>query len=390
MDEHYNVVIIGGGIAGVTAAEAARNQSSEISICIVSQEAYLPYYRLRICEVIDNPSVKDSLLLHPEEWYQERNIHIYLNKTVFGVAPDNNEITLSDNSRVSYDSLIVASGSISFVPPIQGIGRPGVHTLWTMADALEVEAILRDKKKVVVIGGGLLGLEAGYHFSRMGIATTIVEKMPRLLSNQLDEAGSEIFMRRVRSCGVNVITSGDIVSIKGADESDDSPVTSVLLADGSALEADLVLVSIGVRANSELARLAGISVEKRIKTDNHMRTSIPNIFSAGDVAEPKNFWFGLWSVSRAQGRVAGINAAGGDEVFEFSTPPYVLNTMDTKVAVLGEQGMLSEPQYELDVLMDTNSGNYRKLVYREGVFRGFILVGDTHEFSKLQKEIKKT
>ena len=118
-----------------------------------------------------------------------------------------------------------------------------------------------------------------------------------------------------------------------------------------------------------------------------MQTSSVGIYAAGDAAEPDHFWFGLWSVSREQGRVAGTNAAGGDAVFDRHIPPYLLNTMETKVAVLGEQGSLSEPQYELDVLMDTNSGNYRKLVYREGIFRGFMLIGDTHEFAKLSKDV---
>ena len=113
-----------------------------------------------------------------------------------------------------------------------------------------------------------------------------------------------------------------------------------------------------------------------------------DIFAAGDAAEPLEYWFGLWSVSRGQGQVAGINAAGGAVTFDRTVPPYLISTMDTKVAVQGDKGA-SEPQYELDVLMDTNSGNYRKLVYREGVFRGFMLVGDTRDFVRLQKDLGK-
>jgi len=387
MKQDRRIVIIGGGIAGVAAAEAARKQDADASIRVLSSESFMPYYRLRICEVIDNPAIAETLSLHAPSWYQERRIDILLDQHVVKIMPDSHEVELADASRLVYDSLILSTGSESFRPSIIGIDRPGVYTLWTLADALQIEAALKQTKHALVIGGGLLGLEAGYHFRRKGIETTIVEKLPRLLANQLDDTGSEVFTRRVRSFGVTVITSGDIIAIEGSDGSDHSPVRQVRLSDGSVIETDLVLVSIGVRANSSLAQSAGLAVGKRIETDDHMRTSAADIYAAGDAAEPQHFWFGLWSVSRAQGQIAGMNAAGADVVFDHSTPPYLLNTMETKVAVLGEHGLLSEPQYELDVLMDTNSGNYRKLVYREGIFRGFMLVGDTHEFSQLQKDV---
>ena len=156
------------------------------------------------------------------------------------------------------------------------------------------------------------------------------------------------------------------------------------------IKTDFILVSIGVHANTGLAEKAGIATGKRIRTDKTMQTSVAGIYAAGDAADPDDFWFGLWSVSRAQGLVAGTNAAGGDSLFDGTIPPYVINTMDTKVAVMGDKGTLSEPAYQVDVQMDVDRGNYRKLIYREGILCGFILVGDTHEFSKLQKEIGKS
>ncbi len=387
MAQGRKIVIIGAGIAGITAAEAARKQDADASISVISRELYLPYYRLRICEIIDNPAITNSLSLHPAAWYSDRRIDVMLDQHVEKIVSDNNEVILADGSRLPYDALVLCSGSESFKPTLKGIDRPGVYTIWTITDALRIEVALRQVKNAVVIGGGLLGLEAAYHFKRKGTETTIVEKLPRLLANQLDETGSEIFARKVKGFGVKVITSGDIVSIEGIDASDDSPARRIVFADGSTIETELVLVSIGVRANTFLAQSAGLDAGKRIETDDRMQTSAVGIYAAGDAAEPHHFWFGLWSVSREQGRVAGTNAAGGDAVFDRHIPPYLLNTMETKVAVLGEQGSLSEPQYELDVLMDTNSGNYRKLVYREGIFRGFMLIGDTRAFAKLSKDV---
>lgn len=384
------IVIIGGGIAGAAAAEAARKQDPLAQITVLSKDSRLPYYRLRICEILDNPAVAGQLELHPAAWYTEHGITVLLETEAVQINPKNQTIELTAGPAIPYDALILATGSESFVPPIPGIDRPGVYTLWTVADALQVEEALRQAKHALVIGGGMLGLEAAYRISRKGTATTVVEKLPRLLANQLDESGSEIFANHVRECGISVVTSGDIVSIGGIDGFKQSPVSHVRMADGTTIDADFILVSIGVHANTGLAGPAGIATGKRIRTDKTMRTSVAGIYAAGDAADPDDFWYGLWSVSRAQGLIAGTNAAGGDSLFDGTIPPYVINTMDTRVAVLGDKGMLSEPAYKVDVLMDVDSGNYRKLVYREGILCGFILVGDTHDFSKLQKEIGKS
>ncbi len=388
MTQPRRILVIGSSIAGISAAESARQQDPEAEITIVSQDEYAPYYRLRLCEVLDNPAVAESLYLHPDAWYEERRLRLLLGRRAVQADPAAHTVSLADGEVLSYDALILTTGSQSFVPPITGVHRPGVYTLWTMASALQIEQALRTARKAVVIGGGLLGLEAAYHIRRKGIPTTIIEKLPRLLANQLDENGSAIFEGRVRNLDVNVLCSADIVSIDGADGGEASPAASVRLADGTVIEADFVIVSIGVRADVELARSAGLTISRRIVTDEGMRTSSPDIYAAGDAAEPLEYWFGLWSVSRGQGQVAGINAAGGAATFDRTVPPYLISTMDTKVAVQGDKGA-AEPQYELDVLMDANSGNYRKLIYREGVFRGFMLVGDTRDFVRLQKELGK-
>lgn len=387
MSQQRNILIIGSSIAGITAAEAARKQDPEALITVLSRDTHPPYYRLRICEVLDDRGIADQLDLHPPAWYRERRITLMLHTEVQKINPERHEVELSDGRPVPYTALIIASGSQSFVPPIPGVGRPGVHTLWTMEDALKIENTLHSTKNALVIGGGLLGLEAAYHIRKKGIPTTIVEKMPRLLANQLDENGSEVFSYRVKNLDVNVLTSADIVAIEGDLPDPAAPVTRAILADGTIVEADFVLVSIGVRALADLAHEAGIKTSRRIVTDEAMRTSDADIYAAGDVAEPLDYWFGLWSVSRAQGLAAGINAAGGDARFDRTVPPYLINTMETKVAVQGDKGLVAEPHYELDVLLDEESGNYRKLIYREGIFSGFILVGDTHEFVKLQKAI---
>lgn len=387
MNQHRNILIIGSSIAGITAAEAARKQDPEAQITVVSRDTHPPYYRLRICEVLDDRSIADQLDLHPPVWYRERRITLMLHTEVLKINPERHVVELSDGRSMPYTVLIIATGSQSFVPLIPGISRPGIHTLWTLEDALQIENILHNTKSALVVGGGLLGLEAAYHIRKKGIPTTIVEKMPCLLANQLDEKGSQIFRLRVKNLDVNVLTSAEIVVFEGDLSDSASPVTRATLADGTVVEADFVLVSIGVHALADLAHEAGIKTSRRIVTDEAMRTSNADIYAAGDVAEPLDYWFGLWSVSKAQGQVAGVNAAGGDARFDRTVPPYLINTMETKVAVQGDKGLVAEPHYELDVLLDEKSGNYHKLIYRDGIFSGFILVGDTREFVKLQKAI---
>jgi NAD(P)H-nitrite reductase large subunit len=388
MSENQRIVIVGSSIAGVSAAEGARKQDAEADILLVSQEPFLPYYRLRVCEVLDHPETAPQLTLHPPEWYDDLRLR-RLQGTVTAVDPAARRVRLADGSFQEYTSLVICTGSQSFVPPIPGIQRPGVHTLWLMQNALELAKLMAQSRSIIVIGGGLLGLEAAYHAQRAGLETTVIEKAPLLLANQLDEAGSGLFCRRVQSLGIRVETGADILAVTGRDDAPESPARGVQLADGRCLDADMILVSIGVKANMGFLEGSGIRTERRVLTDTGMQTSVPGIYAAGDVAQPDGYWFGLWPVSRQQGLVAGTNAAGGKAEFAMNIPPYMINTMETRVAVQGDKGLSEAPGYSLDISLDEARGNYRKLVYRDGILRGFMLVGDTSEFVKLQQAMGK-
>lgn len=383
------IVVIGSSIAGISAAEAARKQDPEAVIVVLSHDHFMPYYRLRICEILNEPELAGKLYLHPASWYEERRLEIRLGQNVVALDPQTRHLHLDSGLTETYDSLVIASGSQSFVPPVQGISRPGVHGLWTMQDALTVAEALKHSQRVVVIGGGLLGLEAAYFARKAGCQTMIVERNHRLLANQLDEAGSAVFLDRVKALDIQVLTSAEIKQIHGASEDISSPVSHVHLADGRNFEADLVLVCIGVRANVGFLDSSGLAVRTRISADDRMETSMPGIFAAGDAAEPSGYWYGLWSVSKAQGQVAGTNAAGGDSSFDKVVPPYVINTMETKIVVQGDNGIIGEAHYDLDAMLDEENGTYRKLIYQDGIFKGFILIGDTSDFVKLQKSLGK-
>jgi nitrite reductase (NADH) large subunit len=381
------IVIVGGSIAGISAAEAARLQDPEAQIIFLSAENDLPYYRLRLCEVLDNPAVASDLTIEPREWYEAHRFELRLNEKVIAIDRQAKLVQLASGTAETYDRLVIACGSTSLVPPIEGVKRQGVKTLWTMAEAREIAALLTPQSRVVVIGGGLLGLLAAHHIRRSGAQTTILERADRLIANQLDEAGSAIFKGHVDQLGIQVVFAADTQAIIGADESSDSPAAGVRLSDGQVFAADLVLVSVGVRANIAFAEAAGLAVDRRIVTNTAMQTSDPDIFAAGDAAEPDQYWFGLWPVAMDQGWVAGINAAGGATVYSKTIPPYFVQAMDTQVAVLGDRGGPGEVEPTIELDHDIQGGKYRKLIYRNDVLTGFMLVGDTSEFVELKRKL---
>ena len=381
------IVIVGSGIAGLSAAQAARQQNASASILILSAERDLPYYRLRICEAVADPAALDTLTVEPQAYYDTQRIELRLGTQVVAIDRRAKIIKLADGSQETYDKLILATGSSSLVPPLEGVKRPGVRTLWTLENARQLTAELTPGQRVVVIGGGLLGLLAADHIQRRGVQATVLELANRLLANQLDEGGSAVFKRQAEKTGVRFELSAETAEIFGQTDDPQSPAAGVRLKDGRVIEADLVLLSIGVRANSQLAAEAGLPITRRIVTDTRMQTEDPGIFAAGDAAEPDQYWFGLWPVSMEQGRVAGINAAGGEAVFAKEIPPYFIQTLGTEVAVQGDKGGPGELEADIDLEQDPMAGTYRKLVYRGGLLTGFMLVGDTRDMITLQKKL---
>lgn len=380
------IVIIGSSIAGVSAAEAARKQDPGAAVAIYSRDTHLPYYRLRIGEVLASRDQAEKLTLHPAAWYADRGIELHLGRTVTAVLPDQKIIRLADGAAVAYDKLILAQGSHSFVPPIPGHDLAGVKTLWTMDDALDIEAAAAGSQACAVIGGGLLGLETAYQVAKQGIRTTVIETAPRLLARQLDEGASAIFAKQVVSQKVTPIVAANVAAIQA--DASGSKCAAVALTDGTAIPADLVIISTGVRPNLAILDGTGIQIGRFVICNDRMETSLPDVYAAGDVMEQDGKWFGQWSISKAQGTTAGINAAGGDSTYTIETPPYILNTMDTKVAAGGLLSGETVADYSETVEQDESARQYHKVSRSGDTVIGFALVGDTKDFMRLTKAMQ--
>ncbi len=384
------IVIVGSGIAGVSAAEVARKNDTEAEIIIYSADTDLPFYRLRIAEVLKDPANAEKLYLHPASWYEERRIKLMPGVNVVGLDCQNQKLALDNNDVVVWDRLILASGSRSFILPLKGFDRENCFSLWSLADARKFAAAIREHnlQTCAIIGGGLLGLEAAWQLIQAGLKVKILEFAPSLMARQLDPRASELVRQYVESLGITVLLSADSEEILGQDST--GPVTGIVLKDGRSVDCDCILMSVGVRANTEVAAEAGLEIGRRIKVNTAMETSCPQVFAAGDVSEvdEDGFWFGLWSISMNQGKIAGANATGAQLHFEKAVPPYVVNTLNTRIVSQGDLPQEEGAGYRFEITEDAENYGYKKLVYKDDKLVGFILLGDyAKEMVSLQKKL---
>jgi len=383
------ILIVGNGAAGLSAAKAARTQNPDAEITMFGEDNQLPYYRLRLCEYIGKRVDYDKLEISNGEWFEKNRIRVELSEKVTAIDVKAKKISAS-GKEYSYDSLVLATGSTPIMPSFKGKELSGIHNLWTWEDIIEINKSLMNAKKAIIIGGGLLGLEAAHKISEIGIDVSLVEYMPRLLPKQLDEEGSEIFREKVQSLGISVFCGK---SVSGFEGDNNGHVTQVYMADDTMLEADVVVVAAGVAPKTAIFQDSGMSMNRFLNVNEKMETSIKDIYAAGDVASINGRWFGQWAAAVNQGQVAGTNAAGGNAVYKITDVPYILSTMGTRVVCSGDTGVSqsnnSEITYEIDKKVSKEKFNYSKLVFYNGLFVGYILIGEPAKaFNKLQPLIK--
>ncbi|MTK10570.1 MAG: NAD(P)/FAD-dependent oxidoreductase, partial [Clostridiaceae bacterium] len=315
----------------------------------------------------------------PEHWYKDNNIDLCLNSHVAKINGEDRKIILSDGRQISYDKLILANGSSSFVPPIKGIDKNGVFSLKYLSDADAIKNYISDSKKAVVIGGGLLGLEAAWELKNSGLDVTVVEFANRLLSRQLDEDGAKLFSTSIDKSGVSVILQDSAVEILGDDK-----VKGVMLSSGRSLDADLVIFSIGIRPNKALAETCGIKTDRGIVVNDKMETSVENVYACGDVCEYNGKVYGNWQASIEMGKTAGANAVGDESYFTDFVSSVIFSAMDTELFSCGTFTSESKALSSLD----SQKGIYQKLFFNDNKLIGGILLGDTKKSGKIISSIQ--
>lgn len=289
------------------------------------------------------------------------------------------QIIITDsNERFTYDSLLIATGSKSFVPPIQGADKKGVFTLRNVDDARQIISFCENIDKVVLIGGGLLGLEAGNALRKRGKQVTVLEFAPRLLPRQLDTRGAKRLTHLMENMGFSFRIGTSIQKITGANS-----VESVSLKGGEIIPADMVIISAGVRPNLELAQCLGLECNKGIIVDSSLRTSRPEVFAAGDVAEFCGVVYGIWPAAMQQGKVAGTIMAGGNMLYSGSTMANKLKVVGIDLASAGE----IDVENRFETMVEETDTVYRKFVIDDNRLVGCIMLGDTSDFAAITKAI---
>ena len=380
------IVIIGASAAGISAAREIRNVDSEVPIMVFTEETHLPYYRPFLTECIGDDSVekRSNFYLNPEKWYGEKNVTLHLGKKFVRIDAASGLVESSSGEKQRYRKLILANGSSPFIPIKDAMSKKHVYSVRTLADARAVNERTKEDGRAIVIGGGLLGLEAAYSLSKKGMSVTVVEVGDRILPRQLDTECSAILQNIITRTSVKLLTGKSVESITGGDAA-----TGVKLASGENLPAGLVIFSIGVRPNVDLAKSCGAEVNRAVVVNGRMETSVPGVYACGDVAEFNGKNIALWMPAMKQGKVAGSNAAGREALFADDLYPALLNSFGTKIFSLGDFcNERREGEYRVHVTRDADRERYRKLYFVNDRMVGVILIGDISESGKLTAAIK--
>jgi flavorubredoxin/NADPH-dependent 2,4-dienoyl-CoA reductase/sulfur reductase-like enzyme len=369
-------VIIGSGVAAVSAAEAIRKRSSVAQIDIYTAESILPYYRPVLTEMISETISDESFFINPTSFYSDKNINIHLNSPVEKIDKLSKTVILSDKKEVSYDKLLIATGSSPFVPPFKGSDLNGVYTLRSDKDlAILKDAITAVKNpNILVVGGGLLGLEAASSLAKLNSSVTVVDTAPNILPRQTNQEASGVLQKLVEKSSIEIITDTVVQEIYG----DKNGVTGVVLANGADIKTDIVLVSAGMAANISLAEGADLKTDRAIVVNSKMESSTNDIYSAGDCAISNSRYYGIWESALAQGRVAGANMVGEELTFEPRLYPATLNAFDTSLFAMGNLHNAGDDEQDLQKISSSNElkEEFSTLFFKDGKIDGAILIGD--------------
>ena len=365
-----SVVVLGNGIAGVTAADFVRRGHPDCEVHLVGMESHVLYNRMGISRLVYGRSAMTGLFLLDEQWYADKGVTAWLNTIATGLDINTRRVWLGTGDVLVYDRLILATGSSSTTPPIDGFGAPGSFVMRSAEDAMDIRRYAQQhgSREAVVAGGGLLGLEAAYALYELGLQVTVLERGARLLSKQIDERGSQLVQAHFDRLGIRVLYRAESKALSGAGAMD-----TLTLNDGRAIPCQVFLACVGIKSNADLAKQAGIAVNRGVLIDDRMQTSAPGVFAAGDVAEHAGLVLGLWPIAAKQGEVAAVNALGGDARLTAEIPATILKGVGLELSSIGR--VQPEPGDQVFVAEDSRTGSYRRLIVSRGVVVGALVIG---------------
>ncbi len=365
------LVIVGKGMAATRLVdELSQRALGRYSIAVIGEEGRLAYNRVLLSPLLAGEIAAPDIELKPAAWWKARGVSTLYGRAVEAIDRGAKTVTLSDGLTLPYGKLVLATGSKPLRPPFPGGGLSGVATFRDTRDVETMRSYAGRGARIVVIGGGLLGLEAAYGLSKAGGQVTLLHLVDRLMERQLDAEGAALLALAMAERGITVRLNSATRGFVGTDQ-----VEGVELQDGAVIPADLVVIAIGVRPNIELAKAAGLNVNRGIVVDDGMASNEPDIFAIGECAEHRGSVYGLVEPAYEQARVLATNLAGKPASYPGSHLSTNLKVSGVGVFSAGEFEAVGDD--ETVVLRDPAGGIYRKFVLREGRLAGCVLVGDT-------------
>ncbi len=389
MNKAYQYIVLGNGNAGFTAARTIRENDKTGSILMISQEAALTYSRPMLTKTPLRSYDMKKTLLYPKAWYEEKAIDVLLETKVERLDIAHKQVRCGEDVY-SYEKCVYALGAYNFIPPIKGSDKAEVTSIRTYEDIYNLKRMSVDASHAVVIGGGVIGLETASELTKYGIKVVVLEALPMLMPRLLDEESANTLQRTIRSFEIH--TNVTVEEITG-----ESKVEGVRLADGRFFPADFVVVSAGVRANTQIAQEAGLACGRAVLIDERAQTSAADVFACGDCCEYRGANYALWSQAAEQGVAAGANAAGGDVRMGVIDSSMTLNTDEISIFAVGDTGKNPELIYETTILDNMEPAHYgvnppylrsfEKRFYAGGKLVGATIVGNLVRAQALKEEI---
>jgi NAD(P)H-dependent nitrite reductase large subunit/NAD(P)H-dependent nitrite reductase small subunit len=373
--EKLKLVLIGNGLAGMRCLEDLLDMAPDrYEVTVIGEEPWGNYNRIMLSPVLSGEKTIEDIMLHPHAWYSDKGIKFIADDPAIKIDRTRKTVHTEKGETVDYDRLIIATGSKPFIPPVQGVDLKGVISFRDIYDVNTMIKYCETKKNAVVIGGGLLGLEAAYGLKQRGMNVTVLHLMDRIMERQLDGRASRMLRHSIEEKGIKIITEANTEALIGKD----GHVNQVRLKDGTVLDADLVVFAVGIRPNIALAQSAGLRCNRGILVNDTMQTFDPSIYAVGECIEHRNQTFGLVEPLWGQAFICATHLAEhGSLTFKSPTVPTQLKVSGVDVFSAGN----FEPKedYEDIILNDEKRHIYKRIIIQKDKVIGAVLFGDTED-----------
>ncbi|WP_434750034.1 nitrite reductase large subunit NirB [Paenibacillus amylolyticus] len=376
------LVVIGNGMAGISTVEQILKLTSRFDITVFGTEPYPNYNRIMLSYVLEGSKTLDDIVLNDLHWYKDYGITLHTGTTVARIDAETREVVTEDGHRSPYDKIIIATGSSSFILPVPGHDKQGVVGFRDIADCNIMLEAAKEYKKAAVIGGGLLGLEAAKGLVQLGMDVTVVHLMDDLMERQLDPQASAMLKAELERQGIKFKMGAQTSELLGGDR-----VEGIRFADESVLNVDFVVMAVGIKPNTAVARESGIEVNRGIIVDDYMQTSLKDVYSVGECNEHRGVCYGLVAPLFEQGMILAKHICGVE------TAPYEGSVVSTKLKISGVDvfstgEFIDSPEHIVISQKDDWKRTYKKILLRDNKMVGAVLFGDITDSAELQKLIK--